>query len=90
MSVLEAIALTLVAVTATAVVAVEDPVRQSMVSSLLGLLLTATFFVLQAPDVALSMLGVSAVVVPALVLLALARIRDVVPQEDRGAPLEDG
>jgi energy-converting hydrogenase B subunit D len=90
MSVLEAIALTLVAVTATAVVAVEDPVRQSMVASLLGLLLTATFFVLQAPDVALSMLGVSAVVVPALVLLALARIRDVVPQEDRGAPLEDG
>jgi uncharacterized MnhB-related membrane protein len=61
-----------------------------MVSSLLGLLLTAAFFVLQAPDVALSMLGVSAVVVPALVLLALARIRDVVPQDDRRAPEEDG
>jgi uncharacterized MnhB-related membrane protein len=90
MSDLAAIALTLVAVTATAVVAVEDPVRQSMVSSLLGLLLTATFFVLQAPDVALSMLGVSTVVVPALVLLALARIRDVVPQDDRSAVEDDG
>lgn len=90
MTVLECVALTLVAISATAVVLVDDPLRQSMVSSFLGLFLSALFFVLQAPDVALSMIGVSTVIVPALVLLALARVRDVVPQEDREAePAEE-
>jgi energy-converting hydrogenase B subunit D len=89
MSVLIAVALTLVAIAATAVVLVDDPLRQSMVASIFGLFLTATFFILQAPDVALSMLGVSAVVVPALVLLALARVREVVPQDDHGEPEGD-
>jgi uncharacterized MnhB-related membrane protein len=77
--VLHAVALTLVAIAATAVVFVDDPVRQSMVSSILGLFLTALFFALQAPDVALSMLAVSTVLVPALVLLAAARVREAGP-----------
>jgi uncharacterized MnhB-related membrane protein len=82
MTALQFVALTMVAVAATAVVLVDDPLRQCMVASMLGLFLTSTFFVLQAPDVALSMLVVASVVVPALVLLALARVRDVVAQED--------
>lgn len=91
MTVVQAVALTLVAIAATAIVFVDDPLRQSMVSSFLGLFLSALFFALQAPDVALSMIGVSAVLVPVLVLLALARIGQVVPQEDRDAEAgEDG
>ena len=71
------VALTLLAITAPVVVFVDDPLRQSMVLGFYGLLLTSTFFILQAPDVALSMLVVSSVLLPTLVLLALARIRNV-------------
>ena len=88
MMVLEGVVLTLVAIAATAVVFVDDPVRQSMVASIMGLFLTAAFMALQAPDVALSMLGVSAVVVPALVLLAVARVR-ATPGADAPAADDD-
>jgi uncharacterized MnhB-related membrane protein len=89
MMVLEALALTLVAIAATAVVFVDDPVRQSMVGSILGIFLATAFFALQAPDVALSMLAVSTVIIPALVLLAAARIRGRVPQDMPQAPDEE-
>jgi uncharacterized MnhB-related membrane protein len=79
--VLEAVALTLVAIAATALVFVDDPVRQSMVASILGLFLATAFFALQAPDVALSMLAVSTVIIPALVLLAAARTSGIVSQD---------
>lgn len=69
------IVLTLLAITAPVVVLIDDPLRQSMVLGMYGLMLTAAFFILQAPDVALSMLVVSSVLIPTLVLLALARIR---------------
>ena len=82
MTVLLAIALTLVAITAPVVVATDDPLRQSMVLGIYGLFLTATFFILQAPDVALSMLVVSSVLLPTLVVLALARIRSISDEED--------
>jgi len=82
MTVLLAIALTLVAITAPVVVMTDDPLRQSMVLGIYGLFLTAAFFILQAPDVALSMLVVSSVLLPTLVLLALARIRSVSEEED--------
>jgi uncharacterized MnhB-related membrane protein len=77
MMALQAVALTVVAIAATAVVLVDDPVRQSMVASIMGLFLTSAFFALQAPDVALSMLAVSTVVIPALILLAAARVREI-------------
>ena len=44
----------LVAATGTAVVGARDPLAQSMVASLYGMLLSVLFLVLQAPDVALS------------------------------------
>lgn len=75
MSVLLCIVLTLIAIAATAVVMVDDPLRQSMLLGFYGMLLAAAFFILQAPDVALSMIVVAGALVPALVLLALARIR---------------
>jgi energy-converting hydrogenase B subunit D len=66
----------LVAVVAagTAVVLTYDPRRQAVTAGALGLALALLFFSFQAPDVALSEMAVGSVVVPALVLLSLARI----------------
>jgi energy-converting hydrogenase B subunit D len=72
---LHAVLLTVVAVAGTAVVLTRDPVRQAVVSGMFGLALTALFFAFGAPDVALSMLVVSAVALPIMVLLTLARMR---------------
>jgi uncharacterized MnhB-related membrane protein len=75
MTALEATVLVLVAMGGTAVVAVRDPLRQAMVASLFGILLAILFFVLQAPDVALSEIVVGAVALPLMILLSLAKIR---------------
>jgi len=74
-SLLEATVLVLVGAGGTAVVAVRDPLRQAMVASLFGILLAILFFVLQAPDVALSEIVVGAVALPLMILLSLAKIR---------------
>ena len=75
MTVLQVVVLALVAVTATAVVAARDPLRQAMVASIYGLVLGILFFVFQAPDVGLSQTVVGAVALPLMILLALARVR---------------
>ncbi|HEX5189969.1 MAG TPA: DUF4040 domain-containing protein [Streptosporangiaceae bacterium] len=75
MDVLQVTVLVLVAAAATAVVLVRDPVRQVIVLSGYGLLLAVLFLVFQAPDVTLSELSVGAIVLPILVLLALAKVR---------------
>ena len=67
--------LVLVAAGATAVVLTRQPVRQVIVLSGYGLLLALLFLVFQAPDVTLSELTVGAVVLPILLLLALAKVR---------------
>jgi energy-converting hydrogenase B subunit D len=74
-SILEATVLVLVGAGGTAVVAVRDPLRQALVASLFGILLAILFFVLQAPDVALSEIVVGAVALPLMILLSLAKIR---------------
>jgi energy-converting hydrogenase B subunit D len=74
-SVLQVVVLALVAVSATAVVAARDPLRQAMVASIYGLVLGILFFVFQAPDVGLSQTVVGAVALPLMILLALARVR---------------
>jgi energy-converting hydrogenase B subunit D len=68
------IALTLVGAGGTAVALTGAPERQAVTLSVFGLLLTVLFLVLQAPDVALSQLGVGAAVVPLMVMLALRKI----------------
>jgi uncharacterized MnhB-related membrane protein len=65
----------LVAAGATAVVLTRQPVYQSLVLALYGLLLTLLFVVLQAPDVALSQLTVGVVAVPLMLLVTLRRLR---------------
>ena len=67
--------LLLVAAGATAVALTMDPLRQVVLSSVYGLLLVILFVVLQAPDVALSMLVVSSVAYPLIVLIAISRTR---------------
>lgn len=64
-------ALTLVALTATAVVASPAPDRQAVTLSALGLLLGVLFLLLQAPDVALSQIAVGTAVVPLMIMLAV-------------------
>jgi uncharacterized MnhB-related membrane protein len=46
------------------------------VTGIFGLALAALFLSVQAPDVALSQMTVGAIVVPVLVLLAIAKIRE--------------
>jgi energy-converting hydrogenase B subunit D len=69
------VALLLVAVSATAAVAVRDPVRQALVLAVLGVVLAVLFTVLQAPDVALSQLAVGSALTPLLLLLAVHKVK---------------
>jgi uncharacterized MnhB-related membrane protein len=72
---LQAASLLLVAAGATAVALCLDPMRQILVSGVYGLLLVILFVVLQAPDVALSMLAVATIAYPVIVLIAISRTR---------------
>ena len=78
---LQAVVLILAALAATAVALCLDPLRQIVLSGIYGLLLTITFVTLQAPDVALSMLVVTTVAYPLVVLAAIGRTRRG-PQKD--------
>jgi energy-converting hydrogenase B subunit D len=84
-------ALVFVAVVGPAVVLTRDPRRQAITLTVYGLCLTWMFMVYQAPDVALAQVVVGAVVLPLMVLLALARMRrDAVHgAARRGEPHED-
>lgn len=74
MSVLQGVALVAWAVVGTAVVFAREPVRQAAVVGVMGLLAALAFFALKAPDVALSMIAVGAITLPAMILLAAARV----------------
>jgi uncharacterized MnhB-related membrane protein len=84
-NVVQVVALGLVAVGGTAVVASTDPLRQTLQLGIYGLSLTMLFFVFQAPDVALSEIVVSTIGLPVMILLALRKIRehDRAREEDR-------
>jgi uncharacterized MnhB-related membrane protein len=67
-------ALTLVALSGLAVVASNAPEHQAVTLSVFGLLLAVLFFVLQAPDVALSEVAVGTALVPLMVMLAIRTV----------------
>jgi energy-converting hydrogenase B subunit D len=71
----QVVAMALVAIGAWAVVSARDPTRQAVVASLYGLTLGILFFAFQAPDVALSNIVIGAVVMPTIILLAIAKSR---------------
>lgn len=73
MNVVVIVALGLVAATATAVVATSEPGRQAVTLSGFGMSLAVLFMALQAPDVALSQIGVSTAIVPLMVMLAVRK-----------------
>ena len=75
MDALQVTLLVLVAAGATAVVLIRAPVRQVLMLSTYGVLLAVLFLAFQAPDVTLSELTVGAVLLPAVVLLTLAKVR---------------
>ena len=76
MTALQVVCLLAVAVLGTGVVLTREPLRQAAVTGIFGLALSALFVAVQAPDVALSMMVVGGIVVPVLVLLAMAKIRE--------------
>ena len=65
----------LVAACALATVLTREPLHQAIVFSLFGTALALLFLVLQAPDVALSVVAVG-IGYPMMILLTLARARD--------------
>jgi energy-converting hydrogenase B subunit D len=75
MTVLQAVALALPALGAPALVLTRDPPKMVLVSGIYGWTLLLLFVVLGAPDVALSMLVVSTVAYPLILLVAIARVR---------------
>jgi energy-converting hydrogenase B subunit D len=68
--------LTLVGVLGTVTVLTRDPVRQTIIASVLSLLLALLFFAVQAPDVALSELVIGSAAVPLMLLLAISKMRE--------------
>jgi uncharacterized MnhB-related membrane protein len=72
---LVAAALTVVALAGTAVVLSGEPQRQAVTLSIFGMTLVVLFVVLQAPDVALSELGVGTAIVPLMVMLSIRTMR---------------
>jgi uncharacterized MnhB-related membrane protein len=74
-TVLVGIALTLVLAGGIAVVFTDDPQRQAVTVSVYGLAMTLLFFLLAAPDVALSQVVVGTAIVPLMVMLAIRKIR---------------
>jgi energy-converting hydrogenase B subunit D len=80
-NVLQIFALAAIALGAPAVVLSRDPLRQAIVVGIYGLALAVLFLIFNAPDVALSQIVISAVGLPAMILLAVAKIRE--HQRDR-------
>lgn len=67
-------------------VATGQPERQAVALSFFGLALTVLFVVLQAPDVALSQLGMGAAIVPLMVMLAIRTISQRHAAEEEAGP----
>lgn len=88
MNVLIGVLLTMVAAGGLITVLIRDPARQAIAVGIFGLLLALLFFALQAPDVALSELVVGSAALPAMLFLAMAKVReqDAVEEQDKREP----
>ncbi len=71
---------------ATIAALTRDPVRQAAALAMLGLTLALLFTVVQAPDVALSQLGVGSAVTPLLILLTVRKVRRGGAEEEPPSP----
>jgi energy-converting hydrogenase B subunit D len=75
MNALLVLVLALLGVSGLVTVMIREPVRQAIALGVFGLLEALMFFVVQAPDVALSQIVVSGVALPTMLFLATAKIR---------------
>jgi energy-converting hydrogenase B subunit D len=87
---LQAGLLILLAAGGLGVVLMRDLLRQALMVGIYGLLLALLFFVLQAPDVALSQIVVCTVAVPVMILLTLAKVRTHEHEDHDEQAREDG
>lgn len=76
MTVLQMLLFLLVAFAGTCTVLVRDPLRQAIMFSLYGSLLTILCVVIQSGDVALSELAVGTAATPLMLLVTLASVRN--------------
>jgi energy-converting hydrogenase B subunit D len=83
-TVVQVVALALVALGGSAVALASDPLRQTLLLGIYGLALTMLFFAFQAPDVALSEIVVSTIGLPLIILAALRRVRRQDRERDGG------
>jgi energy-converting hydrogenase B subunit D len=83
---LQIISLLMVGAGATAVVLTRDPLRQAIVLSVYGVILTVFFLALQAPDVALSELTVGAAALPLMILVTLSKTLRLSRHKSRQGP----
>lgn len=67
--------LLLIAVSGFAIVQMRDVTNQVIALSFYGNIMALTFFVFQAPDVALSQITVGAVALPLMIMLAISRMK---------------
>lgn len=72
---LQGVVFAIVALGAPVVVLTRDPLRQALANGIYGVSLVCLFVVLEAPDPALSMLVVSGIAYPLVILAAVARVR---------------
>jgi uncharacterized MnhB-related membrane protein len=72
---LQLVSFGLVALGAPLVVLTRDPLRQALVNGVYGVSLVCLFVVLAAPDPALSMVVVSGIAYPLVIIAAIARSR---------------
>jgi uncharacterized MnhB-related membrane protein len=72
---LQSVVFVLVALGAAAIALTRDLLKLVMINGLYGLVLVLLFTVYGAPDVSLSMLVVSTVAYPLVLLVAISRIR---------------
>jgi energy-converting hydrogenase B subunit D len=75
MEIVQVAVLLMIAVVGTVVVKTREPVAQAIVLSFYGLLMAILFVVMQAPAPALSQIVVGAIVLPLMIVLAVARVR---------------
>ena len=75
MNALLALVLTLLASSGLVVVIIREPGRQAIALGVFGLLEALMFFTVQAPDVAFSQIVVGSIALPAMLFLAMAKIR---------------
>jgi energy-converting hydrogenase B subunit D len=75
MRILQGVMFVLVAAVGTLTVLTRDPVRQALIFSLYGSILTIFCVVVQAGDVALSELAVGTAATPLMLLVTLASVR---------------